>query len=119
MIFYRERSTAGSCLRTLTLGVIVIQEGAHLAYVIVGVSSKTGTVHRLKPMKERGEYQLTAPNLTADQRKREANYTWVADIEEVVRLIEEEGYYARMYNVENDQAPDIIANEFIKVFRIP
>jgi len=70
-------------------------------------------------MKERGEYQLTAPNLTSHERKREANYTWVADIEEVVRLIEDEGYYARMYNVENDQAADIIANQFIKVFRLP
>lgn len=88
-------------------------------YVIVGVSSKTGTIHRLERMKERGEYQLTAPNLTAEQRKRSINYTWVADIEEVVRLIEDEGYYARMANLENRQAPDIIANEFIRVFRLP
>lgn len=90
-----------------------------MAYVIVGVSSTTGTIHRLTPMKERGEYQLTAPNLTAAERKLEANYTWVADIEDAVRLIEKEGYYARMYNVENNQAPDIIANKFIKVFRLP
>ena len=89
-----------------------------MAYVVVGVSSKTGTIHRLEPMKGRGEYQLTAPNLTADERKRAANYTWVSDIEDAVRLIEEEGYYARMYNVENEQAPDIISSEFIKVFRI-
>lgn len=89
-----------------------------MAYAVVGVSSKTGTIHRLEPMKERGEYQLTAPHLTADERKREANYTWVADIEDAVRLIEQEGYYARMYNVENEQAPDIISNDYIKVFRI-
>lgn len=90
-----------------------------MKFVVVGVSSKTGTIHILKPMKERGEYQLTAPNLTADQRKRCVNYTWVADIDEAVRLIEQEGYYARMVNIENKQAPDIIANQFIKVFRLP
>lgn len=90
-----------------------------LKYVVVGVSSRTGTIHRLEPIKGRGEYQLTAPDLTSDERKLEANYTWVSDIEEAVRLIEEEKYYARMYNVENDQAPDIIANKFIKVFRLP
>ncbi|WIY23772.1 hypothetical protein [Parasedimentitalea psychrophila] len=90
-----------------------------MVYVIIGISSKNGTIHRLTPMKERGEYQLTAPHLTADERKREVNYTWVADIEDAVRLIETEGYYARMYNVENTQAPDIISNEFIKVFRLP
>ena len=106
-------------MRIVCSRAIVIRRGTHLAYVIVGVSSTTGTIHRLTPMIERGEYQLTAPKLTADERKREVNYTWVADIEEVVRLIEKEGYYARMYNVENDQAPDIIANQFIKVFRLP
>ena len=89
-----------------------------MKYVVVGVSSRTGTINRLEPMKDRGEYQLTAPHLTSKERKDPANYTWVADIEEAVRLIEEEKYYARMYNVENDQAPDIIANQFIKVFRL-
>lgn len=90
-----------------------------LPYVVVGVSSKTGTINRLEPMKERGEYQLTAPHLMSKERKDPANYTWVADIEEAVRLIQEEGYYARMVNVESNQAPDIIANDFIKVFRLP
>ncbi|WNG47787.1 hypothetical protein F0U60_29395 [Archangium minus] len=96
-----------------------LEEESMTKIVVLGVSSRTGTIHKLEPMKGRGQFQLTAPNLTSDERKREANYTWVDTIEEAAELIEEHGYYARMTNIETDGAPDIIANEFIKVFRLP
>ena len=88
------------------------------SFVVIGVSSKTGTIHKLLPMKNSGKYQLTHPDLTAEERKHAANYTLVDTIEEAVDLIGK-GYYARMHNIENDQAPDIISNEFIKVFKLP
>lgn len=90
-----------------------------MKYVVVGVSSKNGTIHRLDRMKKSGKYQLTAPGLTADERKREENYTLVDDIGEAVKLIEEEGCYARMTNLEGEGGPDIIARPFIQVFRMP
>lgn len=89
-----------------------------MSFVVIGVSSKTGTIHKLLPMKSSGKFQLTHPSLSAEERKREANYTLVDTIEEAVDLINQ-GYYARMYNIENDQAPDIISNDFIKVFELP
>ena len=89
-----------------------------MPYVVIGILSTTGTIHKLLPMKNSGKYQLTHPDLSADERKREKNYTLVDTIEEAVELIND-GYYARMHNIENTDAPDIIANQYIKVFELP
>jgi hypothetical protein len=93
-----------------------------MGYVVVGVSSKTGTINRLKPMERSGKFQLTAPGLTSEARKDPKNYTLVDMIEEAIELIGK-GYYARMHNVEQTvdgsekQAPDIIKPEQIHVFK--
>jgi hypothetical protein len=88
-----------------------------MAYVVVGVSSTTGTVHRLEKAKRSGKFVLVSPDVASSERKFERNYTLVNDMDEAVRYIEE-GYHARMANLENSDPPDIILNKNIKVFQI-
>lgn len=83
-------------------------------YVVVGVSSRAKTINRLVPRPD-GRFVLIDPAVPSQERHHSKNYTWVSTIEEAVDLIRH-GFHARMVNVENSQAEDVIINEYIKIW---
>ncbi len=86
-------------------------------YVVVGVSSRTGRIHKLEPAKSTGKYILVGPDVLKNERRFSENYTLVDTIEEAICLIRS-GYCARMKNLENNNPPDLIKNDSIKVFEM-
>lgn len=85
-----------------------------MPYVVVGVSSRAFTINRLAP-RPNGRFVLIHPNVPSQERHYERNYTWANNIDEAVALIRD-GYHARMVNVENEQAEDVIINANIKIW---
>jgi len=83
-------------------------------YVVVGVSSRAKTINRLAPRPD-GRFVLIDPAVPSQERHHAKNYTWASTIEEAVDLIRR-GFHARMVNVENSQAEDVIINEYIKIW---
>ncbi len=83
-------------------------------YVVVGVSSRAKTINRLAPRPD-GRYVLVHPSVASQERHHTKNYTWASSIEQAVDLIRQ-GFHARMVNVENSQAEDMIINENIKIW---
>lgn len=88
-----------------------------MTYVVVSVSSRTFTINRLAPRRD-GRFILIHPDVPSRERHYEKNYTWAEDIDEAVALIKA-GYHARMVNVEDEQAEDVIINANIKIWEFP
>lgn len=88
-----------------------------MTYVVVGVSSRAFTINRLAPRPD-GRYVLIHPDVSSQERHYEKSYTWAKDIDEALALIKD-GYHARMVNVENEQAEDVIINANIKIWEFP
>jgi len=88
-----------------------------MTYVVVGVSSRAHTINRLVPRGDR-RFVLIHPDVPSQERHYERNYTWARDIDEAVAHIRN-GYHARMVNVENEQAEDVIINANIKIWEFP
>lgn len=88
-----------------------------VSYVIVGVSSRAKTINRLVP-RPNGKFVVIDPRVPSQERHHEKNYTWIDTIDEAVEYIGK-GFHARMVNVENAQAEDVIINANIKVWEFP
>ncbi|WP_298845038.1 hypothetical protein [uncultured Roseobacter sp.] len=88
-----------------------------MTFVVVGVSSKANTINRLAPRPD-GRFVVIHPDVPSQERHHEKSYTWAKDINEAVAFIKD-GYHARMVNVENDQAEDVIINVNIKIWEFP
>ncbi len=88
-----------------------------MEYVVVGVSSRARTINRLAPRPD-GRFVLIHPDVPSQERHHAANYTWATTIYEAVAYIRD-GYHARMVNVENEQAEDVIINGNIKIWEFP
>ena len=88
-----------------------------MTYVVVGVSSRAYTINRLAPRAD-GRFVLIHPDVPSRERHYEKSYTWTKDIDEAVAFIRD-GYHARMVNVENEQAEDVIINANIKIWEFP
>lgn len=88
-----------------------------MTYVVVGVSGRALTINRLAPRRD-GRFVLIHPDVPSQERHYEKSYTWATDIDEAVALIQN-GYHARMVNVENEQAEDVIINANIKIWEFP
>jgi hypothetical protein len=83
-------------------------------YVVAGVSGQAKTINRLVPRPD-GRYVLINPNIPSQERHHEKSYTWASTLDEAVSLIRQ-GFHARMANVENAQAEDVIVNQHIKIW---
>lgn len=88
-----------------------------MEYVVVGVSSRAKTINRLAPRPD-GRFVVIHPDVPSQERHHAKNYTWASDIDEAVNFIRE-GYHARMVNVENEQAEDVIINKNIRIWEFP
>ncbi len=88
-----------------------------MTYVVVGVSSRAFTINRLAPRPD-GRFALIHPDVPSQERHYEKSYTWSDNIGEAVALINR-GDHARMINVENEQADDVIINANIKIWEFP
>lgn len=88
-----------------------------MTYVVVGVSSRTLTINRLAPRPD-GRFVVIHPDVPSRERHHKKSYSWAKDIDEAVALIRD-GYHARMVNVEDDQAEDVIISANIKIWEFP
>ena len=80
--------------------------------IAIGKSERTGTIHVLRRQKRSGEYVLIAPSIPPSEHRFERSYTRTKDYQKALELIEN-GYHARMANVENSDPADVIKNENI------
>ena len=80
-------------------------------------NNRAKTINKLAPRPD-GRFVVIHPDVPSKVRHHEKSYTWANDIDEAVRFIRN-GYHARMVNVENDQAEDVIINENIKIWEFP
>ena len=66
-------------------------------------------------MKRSGKFTLISPTVAANARRLERNYTLIDTIDEAVEKIRK-GYHARMYCLEDNDPPDLVRNENIKIY---